>query len=123
MGGNIFCDQVSSFLFPQTHPPPSWLRPLLFLRHQNPALYAGWLQTLSENSTHNVLSHWGCSTLLIAINPSNQSQVFPLHLPNYTASAKLLLSTQRGHNGGKMAEDGVLLAPREAQLLRLTPQK
>ncbi|XP_077350135.1 uncharacterized protein LOC144000276 [Lithobates pipiens] len=107
----------------QTHPPPSWLRSLLLLRLQNPALYAGWLQTLSDNSTLSVLSHWGCSTLLVAINPSNQSQIFPLHLPHYTATAKLLLSTQQGHNGGKMAEDSVLLAPREAQLLRLTPQE
>ncbi|CAI9533790.1 unnamed protein product [Staurois parvus] len=107
----------------QTHPPPSWLHSLLFLRFQNPALYAGWLQTLSHNSTFSVLSHWGCSTLLITINPSNQSQIFSLHLPHYATKAQLLLSTQRGHSGGMMVEDSVLLAPGEAQLLRLTTQE
>ncbi|XP_069800302.1 uncharacterized protein [Dendropsophus ebraccatus] len=105
----------------QSVPPPSWLRSLLLIRFQNPALYTGWLQLTSNGSSYSALLSWGCSTLLVAISHSDQSHNVSLHLPHFSASAKLLLSTVRGRNQGQVLQDIVQLAAGEAQLLRLTP--
>ncbi|XP_063794508.1 uncharacterized protein LOC134949685 [Pseudophryne corroboree] len=107
----------------QSQPPPSWLRSLLFLRFHNPALYAGWLQDLSNNSSYIVLRHWGCSTLLVVIGRSASQENVSLHIPNYAPSAQLLLSTIGRSSRGQLMVDTVLLAAGEAQLLRLSHEE
>ncbi|KAM3910523.1 uncharacterized protein RB166_019371 [Leptodactylus fuscus] len=104
----------------QSLPPPFWLRSLLLLRFQNPALYSGWLQLMSNGSSYSALSHWSCSTLLVIIDYSDQSHNMSFVLPNFSASARLLLSTKSGHNRGQVLQGSVQLVPGEAQLLRLT---
>ncbi|XP_068106198.1 uncharacterized protein [Hyperolius riggenbachi] len=104
----------------QTQPPPSWLELLLFRRHQHPALYAGWLQPMADNSTYGIVHRWGCSTLLVAINPTNQPRNLSVRLTGYKATAQLLLSTTWRRSRDLNVQEGLLLAPGEAQLLRLT---
>ncbi|XP_056396721.1 uncharacterized protein LOC130291668 [Hyla sarda] len=106
----------------QSLAPPTWLRSLLFQRFQNPALYAGWVQPTSNGSFYSAVSSWGCSALLVAISGPDQSLNVSLHLPYFSASARLILSTKGGRNLGQVFQDMVLLEPGEAQLLRLTPQ-
>ncbi|XP_075041997.1 uncharacterized protein LOC142101434 [Mixophyes fleayi] len=107
----------------QSQPPPPWLHPLLLLRFQNPALYAGQLQDLSDNSSYSVLCHWRCSSLLVIISHCNQQQTISLHIPHYAPKAQLLLSTGGQRGKGQAIQDAVLLPPGTAQLLRLTPEE
>ncbi|XP_069611534.1 uncharacterized protein [Ranitomeya imitator] len=103
-------------------PPPSWLRSLLHLRSQNPALHSGWLQRLSNGSSYSALSSWACSTLLVLIGPSDRSHNVSLHFPYFSNSVRLLLTTKPEHNRGQLLQDRVQLAPGEAQLIRLIPE-
>ncbi|XP_077142522.1 uncharacterized protein LOC143806235 isoform X2 [Ranitomeya variabilis] len=106
----------------QSLPPPSWLRSLLHLRYQNPALHSGWLQRLSNGSSYSALSSWACSTLLVLIGPSDRSHNVSLHFPYFSNSVRLLLTTKPERNRGQLLQDRVLLAPGEAQLIRLIPE-
>ncbi|KAM4019215.1 uncharacterized protein ACNLHF_028559 [Anomaloglossus baeobatrachus] len=106
----------------QSLSPPSWLRSLLHLRYQNPALYSGWLQLLSNGSSYSALSSWACSSLLVLIGHSDRSHNVSLHFPNFSNSVRLLLTTKQERNRGQMLQDSVELAAGEAQLIRLIPE-
>ncbi|XP_075464914.1 uncharacterized protein LOC142499444 isoform X2 [Ascaphus truei] len=102
--------------------PPSWLRSLLFLRSQHPALSSGSLRFLSNGSSYYALRHQGCSAILVALSQSNRPQSLSVHIPQYNQRARCLLSTWAGRGVGEEVDlSSLVLAPYEGVILRLAP--